>query len=231
MTGSLNVPVDFHAHILPGADHGSTSIETSLYQMKMARENGIDRIIAAPHFYPTVHTVESFIESRSRAYKLLMSKHSDSPELRLGAEVLICNGIERLPGIEKLFISGTNVLLLELPYSDFQLEYCYSVESFVKSGVDVVLAHAERYSAKNIELMIEYGAKLQINAISMHHFSKRRLLRGWLERNFVVALGSDIHGTDKNAYTYYVKAVKKLAPYLDGINSYSDKVWSQTSDI
>ena len=227
MTGSRFAPVDFHAHILPGADHGSTSLETSLCQMKMARENGIDRIIATPHYYPTVHSVESFLDRRNRAYELLMSEHSDLPTVRLGAEVLLCNGIERLPGIEKLFLRGTNVLLLELPYSDFQIEYCYSVESFVKSGVDVILAHAERYPTENIEHIIEYGAKIQINTVSMHYFSKRRILRSWLDRNLIVAIGSDIHGTDKHAYPYFVKAARKLGAHLDTVNDYSDKVFAQ----
>jgi protein-tyrosine phosphatase len=227
MTDSKIVPVDFHAHILPGADHGSTSLETSLCQLKMAREHGIDRIIAAPHFYPTVHSTESFLDRRNKAYEILMSEHNGLPQVRLGAEVLLCNGIERLPGIENLFLAGTNVLLLELPYSDFQIEYCYSIENFVKSGVDVVLAHAERYPSEDIEYAIEYGAKIQINAASMHYFSKRRTIRSWLERGLIVAIGSDIHGTDKHAYPWFVKAAKKLGNFLDGINGYSDKVWSQ----
>ena len=31
--------IDFHAHILPGADHGSDGLETSLRQLALAEES------------------------------------------------------------------------------------------------------------------------------------------------------------------------------------------------
>ena len=40
---------DFHAHILPGADHGSDGMETSLTQLALAEAAGVDTIIATPH--------------------------------------------------------------------------------------------------------------------------------------------------------------------------------------
>ena len=54
--------VDFHAHILPEADHGSSSLEMSLWQLASAKRYGVTRIIATPHFYPHVHTVESLLK-------------------------------------------------------------------------------------------------------------------------------------------------------------------------
>ncbi|MEE3459824.1 MAG: CpsB/CapC family capsule biosynthesis tyrosine phosphatase, partial [Candidatus Faecousia sp.] len=41
--------IDFHAHILPGADHGSDGLETSLRQLALAEEAGVDTIVATPH--------------------------------------------------------------------------------------------------------------------------------------------------------------------------------------
>ena len=37
--------VDFHSHILPRADHGSDSIETSLCQLESAAKAGVDTTI------------------------------------------------------------------------------------------------------------------------------------------------------------------------------------------
>ena len=42
--------VDFHTHILPGADHGSDSVETTLRQLEFARDAGVKRLIATSHF-------------------------------------------------------------------------------------------------------------------------------------------------------------------------------------
>ena len=44
--------IDFHAHILPGVDHGSNSVEISDFQLKLAAESMIDTVIATSHFYP-----------------------------------------------------------------------------------------------------------------------------------------------------------------------------------
>ena len=41
---------DFHSHVLPGADHGSDSVETSERQLELVDGAGIDRVVAAPHF-------------------------------------------------------------------------------------------------------------------------------------------------------------------------------------
>ena len=77
--------VDFHAHILPGADHGSRSLETSLTQIKLANECGVDKIIATPHFYPDKISLERFLDIREAAYQTL-SPHIDASSIRLGAE-------------------------------------------------------------------------------------------------------------------------------------------------
>ena len=66
--------VDFHSHILPGADHGSDSIDTTLFQLNSAMACGIDRIIATPHFYPNIHTVEDFLSRRNSSYDCICRK-------------------------------------------------------------------------------------------------------------------------------------------------------------
>ena len=48
----IDLSLDYHAHILPGCDHGSSSVDMSLKQMDMAKEAGIQTICATPHFYP-----------------------------------------------------------------------------------------------------------------------------------------------------------------------------------
>jgi protein-tyrosine phosphatase len=46
----MNRRIDFHCHVLPGADHGSDSLACSLSQMKKAAAAGIDVIVATPTF-------------------------------------------------------------------------------------------------------------------------------------------------------------------------------------
>ena len=58
--------IDFHAHILPGCDHGSDGWRTSRRQLKLAREAGVDLICATSHFYGHRTSVERFLQKRQR---------------------------------------------------------------------------------------------------------------------------------------------------------------------
>ena len=206
-----NEIVDFHAHILPGADHGSDSVETSLKQLTLAKNASVNTIIATPHFYPHVHSVEEFLKIRNQAYLSLESaKEADMPKIILGAEVLLCVGIDRLAGIDKLCIEGTKTILIELPFADFSSDYVETVVGLIESGYEVILAHAERYNPAHIEQLRSVGAKLQLNAKVL---SKRFVLcsiRTWLKEGSVVAIGSDIHGVDPVAYKNFKKATESF---------------------
>jgi protein-tyrosine phosphatase len=203
--------IDFHAHILPRADHGSSSVDTSLCQISFARQSGVDCIVATPHFYPAEQAVEAFLERRESAYMRLKNAiPSDAPRIVQGAEVLICDSIEKLPRIKDLCVEGTNVLLLELPFTDFDMRYKASVHELIRQGIAVVIAHADRYDKRNIELLISEGAKIQLNANSLTGLFVKKHLYGWIDAGFVVALGSDIHNINKKAYKGFSAAMKRI---------------------
>ena len=63
--------IDFHTHILPGIDDGSRDADTSCRMLEMAVEQGVDMIVATPHFYASRDRVEHFLEKRARAEALL----------------------------------------------------------------------------------------------------------------------------------------------------------------
>ena len=219
---------DFHAHILPCADHGSDSLETSLWQLRSAANRGVTRIIATPHFYSHRHTVEAFAKRRDDAYNALKDHIPNGIDIKLGAEALICHGFENLPEIEKLFIEGTKTLLLELPDADFQDCYCDTVSELVKRNIDIIIAHADRYHAENIDLLIKSGAKLQLNASSVLGLFKRRDVYAWLKAGVVVALGSDIHEKDSRAYRQFSRAIKRIEKYSNTIKKQTDYIWNQS---
>ena len=62
---------DFHSHVLPGIDDGSTSVEESIAMLRMAAEQGVRRVIATPHFYPRHDSPEHFLEKRNLAESAL----------------------------------------------------------------------------------------------------------------------------------------------------------------
>jgi protein-tyrosine phosphatase len=220
--------VDFHSHILPGADHGSSSVDTSLKQLKLASEADVTRIIATPHFYPHRHTLDKFLQKREECATALYNACAGTlPVVKIGAEVLLCEGLEKLPGLEKLCLAGTEYLLIELPFSDFRHEYCDTIEKIQKIGLKVILAHVDRYAKENIEQLIDIGVdRLQVNADSLDKMFKPKHILDWAKRGYVIALGSDIHNDDAKAYKHFTKAKSVLGDSLEIVRKKSDDIFN-----
>ena len=214
--------IDFHTHILPNADHGSDSLGTSLMQIELSKNASVDVLVATPHFYPHIHRVNNFLDKRLSCYNSLSS--STDANIVLGAEVLLCEGLNKLRGLELLSIGNTNSILLELPFTQFKNEYEECVDALINDGYSVILAHADRYPKESIERLLPLGAKIQLNASSLSGcFTKKHLLR-WINEGLVVGLGSDIHMADKKAYTAFLKAKKKLGNSFYDIMSKSNSI-------
>ncbi len=219
--------VDFHSHILPGADHGSDSLDVSIAQLNLAKSAGVTRIVVTPHFYPHRHTVEDFLKRRNSAFKYLQSSlQGDMPEIRLGAEVLLCKNIHKMETINELCILGTDIILIELPFSEHSEIHVESVNELIKSGLSVIIAHADRYDKSIVEKYISIGAKLQLNASSFTKLIKPKHLFDWIDRGLVIALGSDIHRIDKKAYNNFNKAKIKLDKNISYVKDKSDAIWN-----
>ena len=224
----MNV-VDFHSHILPYADHGSSSVDVSLAQLSLAAEHGVKRIVLTPHYYPHRENPESFIARREKCYnKLLENLNDESPDVRLGAEVLICDNIEEMPHLEDLCIRGTRILLLELPFTDFSETYVDSVKYLIADGYDVVLAHADRYDPLNIDRLVSLGAKIQLNADSLSSLFVKKHIKRWIDNAYVYAIGSDIHGKDEKAYKRFEKALSRITA-SPNVEAFADHVWSTST--
>lgn len=208
--------IDFHAHVLP-CDHGSDSAATSLRQLARARAAGVAEIVATPHFYANRQSLQGFLKARKRALDKVYAANDSAifPRLRLGAEVLLCEGLENLAGIESLCVEGTNVLLLEMPFSGMNerlLNSLYHLQS--RHCLRVVLAHIDRYDEKTVREALAAGARAQLNVESICAFFKRRQCRKWIAQGVVEAIGSDVH-MDGEQYKKFKKAVDILGKDAD----------------
>ena len=142
---------DFHSHILPGADHGSKNRETTKRQLEILKSIGVERVVATPHFYPQIDSVESFLEKRAAAVERLQSIYdAKMPTVFPGAEVLVCPGIDHMQHLDKLCIPGTDVILLEMPMSGWSAEIIETVRRISASGLVAVMAHIDRYKKTEI---------------------------------------------------------------------------------
>lgn len=200
--------IDFHAHVLPGADHGCKNNKMCVKQLIMAKEHKVDIVIATPHFYPHVDSVASFLVKRKGAIKEYERINGENlPKVLMGAEVLIWPGMDQMEDIDKLCVEGTNILLIEMPFSKHWEDALIETVININKKFKVVLAHVERYPIKQVEKLTSKGIVVQLNAKSIQSISKFGKCRYWMNTDKVVAIGSDIHGIANN-YHYFEKVAK-----------------------
>ena len=204
--------VDFHTHILPGIDDGSRDTETTRQMLAEERRQGVDLIVATPHFYANRMSVEGFLENRSRAEektrRILREMGADSPELICGAEVYFFPGIGRADAVKKLCIGESGTLLLEMPFGQWGEQELEDVQGLLRQGMRIVLAHVERYYdfQKDIGIwdqVMDLDLMKQINAGSFLSPGKVQTLLGrgrkrsfclrFLQEHKETMIGSDCH--------------------------------------
>ena len=204
--------IDFHAHLLPEADHGCKDASVCSKQLSLAKDAGIDLVVATPHFYPQIDNLAGFLSRRSACAQKLaeITAKNPLPKVLLGAEVQLCRGLDRMEGLEQLCIEGTKTLLLELPPNYSVRTYEQTLDALLYGkGLTIVLAHIDRYASTHVDFLLDAGCLGQLNAGSLCHLRQRRRCLNWAQNEAVVALGSDIHGLN-TGYTEFLKAKKLL---------------------
>lgn len=195
--------LDLHSHVLPGIDDGSPDVETSLEMLRLSAQQGVEAMVATPHFYAWRNRVERFLRRRQRAFEQLAPHLLPGlPDLYLGAEVAFFEGISEAEMLEELTLEGTNVLLLELPFRPWSGRDLDEVEALIeRRDFQVVLAHLERYLmfSENRPLLLELmdmPLQVQINAESLLSWRGRGRLLKWFRNDQAHLLGSDCHGVE-----------------------------------
>lgn len=223
--------IDFHSHILPATDHGCKDLKESILQLHLMHKCNTEIIVATPHFYPHMHTVDSFIENVNNAVLNLRQADIHLPlNIALGAEVLLCNGLDQMDGLEELCIRGTKTILLELPTERLNQAGYTTVENILSAGFTVVLAHIDRYlknTSQDITELLSMGTYAQINASALTSHGMRKRLRPYLEDgDTVCAIGSDLHGHNEKHYKPFCKAQRLLGENLEKIMCRAEKLLS-----
>ena len=189
---------DTHTHILPGIDDGAASLSESLAMLAACREQGVDTVVLTPHFYPSVESVEDFLQRREEAFKQLQAAVTpELPRLVLGAEVAWCPGIEKMEKIAQLTMGESQYMLLEMPVSAWTREQLDSLWNLLSAKrVIPVLAHVERSIRQQKDGQFQEVADMQIPmqlsaAMFRGFFDGRKALRLMKEGQWMI--GSDCH--------------------------------------
>lgn len=197
--------IDIHSHILPCIDDGSKSVDESINLLKVLHNQGVDTVVATPHFYANHESVYEFLTNREVSFNNLKPHLDPSlPSVLLGAEVKYYEGISRLNDLEKLRIDNSKLLLLEMSmckWSEYTLRELFELSS--RGDLTIIIAHVERYlrfqSNFTISKLVESGIYIQSNADFFNSIYTRHKALKMLSNNQIHFLGSDSHNLTNRA--------------------------------
>lgn len=203
--------IDFHSHILPGMDDGSSSPEESIAMLEISAGQGVDHIFATSHFYPDEEDPVSFLHRRKKACSELIAyaagrdKSIPLPEIHLGAEVYYFPGISTCKEIKPLAMGNTKLLLVEPPVAPFSSSMLDEIEMIGQNlGLAPVIAHLDRYCRllrddTLFDLLSERRVLIQVNASFFLHRDSGKFAMEMLEKRRFHFIGSDCHNTTTRA--------------------------------
>ena len=197
--------IDIHSHILPNIDDGSHSVEESIALLSMLKHQGIQTVAATPHFYADHSRPEAFLKRRNEAWERLENARVDSmPTILLGTELLYFHGISMMDCLNDFRITGTKLLLLEMPFEPWSKRTIQELLDIQQSNEFwVILAHIERYFSfqpKQIwEELHDHGVLFQVNANSFLNWRTRGKIIKLLKQEKIHFIASDCHNTKLRA--------------------------------
>ncbi|MCM1333679.1 MAG: hypothetical protein NC084_06110 [Bacteroides sp.] len=198
--------IDFHSHILPKMDDGSSGTKESLAMLKILADSGVDTVVLTSHFYRREEGIASFLARRKAAFERLSEAAKESlpacPRLLLGAEVYFYPSLSSDPDFHELCMEGTDYILLELPFERFHDNFYGNYSAFMnRCEQKILLAHIERYlsfgnTPDDFRRLIGYGntvCQMNCGSIAEAGMFERKKLLGLLESGIVSVLGTDAH--------------------------------------
>lgn len=235
--------VDFHTHILPEIDDGSSSAKESVVLLKMLKEQGVGSVFLTPHFYAYSSSAESFCERRESSLKTLVAeleKENLDIDLYLGCEVFFFEELWRIENIANFCIQGTNYILIEMPFAEWTDSMVRSIEKIIGKGFTPIIAHIERYLRYNGNLskiyeLAQMGALFQMNCKYLNSFFTRRKATAFVKKGIVIALGTDCHDITcrkpdyLSAISYLKKKLRK--EHFERFIHFQNKIVSQAERV
>ena len=118
----------------------------------------------------------------------------------MGSEVAFFDGISRADRLPELAIEGTNLLLLEMPFTPWTQRNVDEISYIIQErGLRILLAHLERFlwipgNRPFIREIQELPVYVQLNAEALLQWRHRHTYLRMLEESTAHVLGSDCHG-------------------------------------
>ena len=201
--------IDFHNHILPNVDDGSTSLEMTLDMLNHAVEQGITDVVNTVHYqHPKVDGLKisyKRINEITNNLQYELDKNSIPITIHIGSEVFFYPNLTEILDDQLATIGNGKYMLIEFLPNLMPVTQKNTLFDLKMLGVTPIIAHPERYKSvhKDINLVYEWllsGCLIQIDAGSLlgrfgktaNAISEEIIMRNWCQ-----ILGSDAHDNKK----------------------------------
>lgn len=196
--------VDIHSHLIPGIDDGAKSLNDSLEIIASLKSLGLKKLITTPHISQAYPNSKEHILEAFGHLKTAVAENNIGIQLELGAEYMVDDGFWDIYKKGDLITFGKNFVLIELnTYSAHPglSNYLFEMQS---SGVNVILAHPERYlywqeDFNRAKKMKDREVYFQMNILSLtkaYSADIHKLALRLLKEGMIDFIGSDIHSLD-----------------------------------
>jgi protein-tyrosine phosphatase len=193
--------IDLHSHLLPGIDDGAPTLDVSIAMLDAYAANGFRTVAATPHLMQRLD--DAYATAVAGAFALV-EPHARERGIALvrGYEIRLAPDLPaQLRDHAPVTLDGTDVVLVDLPFTEWPLYADTTLFAVQTTGYRVVLAHPERYSAiqddpARADDLVARGIALQVTIGSLSGaFGKRarRAAEALLERGVVQLLATDAH--------------------------------------
>lgn len=194
--------IDVHAHLLPGVDDGSTSVDESIAIARMMVSAGYSHMVCTPHVWPHLDNTTVTIALRVAELQGHLDAAGVALSLRTGGEMFLSRQFVTTPIEDMVTYDNAGKYALFDFWTDAIPPYFESsVRRLIEAGITPILAHPERIEAIQrdanvVRLAAETGLMLQGNLECVGEGD--RTLRGrlaikWLREGRYFLLGSDAH--------------------------------------
>lgn len=195
--------VDLHSHIIWGVDDGAGCIKESMAMLRCAYDDGIQHIVATPHFKKSDYSY-TLEELRRKIKKLNKMSEEEGIGIRVYGGNEVYSDVEGINAIiegKVLTLNDSRYVLLETDNGLTETSVFNIINTVLSAGKIPVLAHVERLPklAQNIELLKllnKEGALLLLNGMGITMCEtrfQRRIISKILEAGVIFAVASDCH--------------------------------------
>jgi len=197
--------IDLHCHILPGLDDGSPDLATSLEMARIALDDGIETIVATPHWFVDAGPTPAQIRTATRQLQAALADGDLPLTVLPGAEVRADPQLAEMAKCDEVMTvaDGGEYLLMEPPFigiPNYLEQLCFELQV---AGITPILAHPERaeiaqHQPEMYERLVERGCLIQVNAPSLHGEYGRTIAEiaaDLIRRGLAHIVASDAHNT------------------------------------